>query len=957
MLTKYHAKYFAHELTKRCPSDSIQKLMISLADAQVDLNPHQVDAALFAFRSPFSRGVLLADEVGLGKTIEAGIVLSQKWAEGKRKILIIVPSSLRKQWMQELLDKFFLPSVILETASFNKEVKQGAYNPLDRREEIVICSYHFARSKEDRLREVMWDLVIVDEAHRLRNVYRSDNKIARSIRDSIDKSPKVLLTATPLQNSLMELYGLASFIDEHIFGDTKSFKEQFVNISDESVYQDLRERIKPICQRTLRRQVVEYVPYTNRLALVQEFTPGEDEQRLYDLVSEYLRRPALYALPTSQRQLITLILRKLLASSSYAIAKTLRSLVDRLETVLKKDSKIKESLKEELAEDYEELAETEDEWEEEDGKQADAVLSDEQVEAVRNEIKDLQEYTKLAESITNDAKGKVLLQALSMGFKKAQELGAERKVLIFTESRRTQEYLYRLLSESEYKDKIVLFNGTNNDDRAKAIYKRWLEKNKGTDRISGSSSADKRAALVDCFKEQAEVMIATESAAEGVNLQFCSLVVNYDLPWNPQRIEQRIGRCHRYGQKHDVVVVNFLNKKNEADRRVYELLDEKFKLFNGVFGASDEVLGSIESGVDFEKRIADIYQKCRCTDEIQAEFAALRSELEEKIDERMKLTRQKVFENLDEEVHEKLRISKEEGRQYLNKYEQWLWDITKYALDGSADFSQDDYSFNLKQNPFKSLGELSTGPYRMGQGVDPAKEHIYRLGHPIAKEIIQKSKKDKLAPAEIAFDYTNWGRQITIIKDIVNQSGVLAVFQVTVEALDVENYILFVGYKEDGTPLSDEQCFRLFSVPGRSVAEGVAVDLPREWENAFEVQKNEIFADIEERNGSFFDDEITKLDKWAEDLKKGLETEIKQLDRDIKQLKRESKKIPKLEDKLSAQRHIKDLEKKRKEKRARLFEEQDVIEERKESLIENIENRLKQRTTVEELFRIRWQVV
>ncbi len=959
MITKYHAKYFAHELTKKCPSDSIQKLMVSLADAQVDLNPHQVDAALFAFCSPFSKGVILADEVGLGKTIEAGIVLSQKWAEGKRKILIIVPSSLRKQWMQELADKFFLPSAIIETPSFNKAVKQGKVNPFDLKENIAICSYHFARNKEEYVRMVNWDLVIIDEAHRLRNVYRTDNKIAKTIRSSIETvTNKVLLTATPLQNSLMELYGLASFIDEHIFGDIKSFKEQFVRITDDGVFSDLKERIKPICKRTLRRQVLEYIQYTNRLALVQEFVPGEEEQKLYDHVSDYLRRDTLYGLPTSQRQLITLILRKLLASSAYAISKTLRSLADRLERMLKKDKELKKSLKEEISEDYEELSEIEDEWDEGDNKE-DGLLTEYEVEAVENEIKDLRDFVKLAESITHDAKGKVLIQALKMGFKKAQELGAQRKALIFTESRRTQEYLYRLLSESEYSGKIVLFNGTNSGEQAKQIYKTWLEKYKGTDRISGSATSDKRASLVDCFKDEAEIMIATESAAEGVNLQFCSLVVNYDLPWNPQRIEQRIGRCHRYGQKHDVVVVNFLNKKNAADQRVYELLDEKFKLFNGVFGASDDVLGAIESGVDFEKRISDIYQKCRRTEEIEKEFSILRAELEEKIDERMKVTRQKVFENLDEEVHEKLRISRDEGNLYLNKYEQWLWDITKHALDNYAEFHQetDGYSFYLKKNPFEHLGELPTGPYRIARNVDTSKEHIYRLGHPIAKEIIKQAKKESLNPAEISFDYSNCGKQITVIKDLVGSSGYLFVYQVTVEALEIENHIVFLGYKDSGDRLTDDQCFRLFSVPGDVVNENIPIKEEDRWQNEFEVEKNEIIQDIEERNSSFFDDEITKLDKWADDLKKGLETEIKVLDREIKQLKREAKKIPVLNEKLKAQRHIKDLEKKRKEKRARLFEEQDTVEERKEKLIETIEERLKQKTTVDQLVKIRWKVV
>src|SRR6202451_2222095 len=176
MTTVYHAKYLAHELTKRCPSDSLQKLAATLADAQVDLNPHQVEAALFAFRSPLSKGAILADEVGLGKTIEAGILLSQRGAERRRKLLIIVPANLRKQWNQELADKFFLPSVILETRTFNEQIKSGNLNPFDR-DVIIICSYHFARNKDDYIRQVDWNLVVVDEAHRLRNVYKPTNRI------------------------------------------------------------------------------------------------------------------------------------------------------------------------------------------------------------------------------------------------------------------------------------------------------------------------------------------------------------------------------------------------------------------------------------------------------------------------------------------------------------------------------------------------------------------------------------------------------------------------------------------------------------------------------------------------------------------------------------------------------------------------------------------------------------
>ncbi len=297
-LTDYHAKFIAHDLTRRCASDSIEKLTAVLSDAQVDLNPHQIEAALFAFRNPLSRGAILADEVGLGKTIEAGLLIAQTWAEQKRRVLVIVPANLRKQWSQELADKFFLPSAILENRTFNDTIKAGNLNPFQQ-DAIVICSYQFARKMEAYIRQTPWDLVVIDEAHRLRNVYKPTNKIANAIKQAIAPFRKVLLTATPLQNSLLELYGLVSIIDDFAFGDLKTYRARFTRLANDDDFNDLKERLRPICKRTLRKQVLEYVKFTNRHALVQEFVPSAEEQRLYDLVSEYLQQPTLLR-PASQ---------------------------------------------------------------------------------------------------------------------------------------------------------------------------------------------------------------------------------------------------------------------------------------------------------------------------------------------------------------------------------------------------------------------------------------------------------------------------------------------------------------------------------------------------------------------------------------------------------------------------------------------------------------------------------
>jgi len=959
-ITQYHAKYLAFELTRKHSSGDLGKLAASLQDAKVDLNPHQVEAALFAFQSPLSKGAILADEVGLGKTIEAGIILSQKWAERNRKLLIIAPANLRKQWNQELSDKFYLPSVILESKSFNDEINKRNLNPFNQ-ESIIISSFQFIKSKAMYVNIVEWDLIIIDEAHRLRNVYKTSNKIGKAIKQAIAPFNKVLLTATPLQNSLLELYGLVSIIDEYSFGDIKSFKSQYSKLADEQNFDDLKQRLGNICKRTLRRQVSIYINYTNRIAIVEEFYPYQQENELYDLVSDYLRRPSLYALPASQRQLMTLILRKLLASSTFAISGTLEALSVKLENLLRDQENLNDP---EFNFDYETYDELKDEWNDEDDEPIPPEpLTDEQIEEVKAELADLRHYKVLADAIRKNSKGEKLITALSKGFEKLQELGANQKALIFTESTRTQAYLKQILEANGYRDKIVLFNGSNNDPQSKKIYNNWIAKHKNTDRITGSRTADLRQALIDYFKNSATIMIATEAAAEGVNLQFCSLIVNYDLPWNPQRIEQRIGRCHRYGQKFDVVVVNFLNKANAADQRVYQLLDEKFKLFSGVFGASDEVLGSIESGVDFEKRIATIYQNCRTEQEISKAFDLLQQELEPDIERNIDNARKSLLENFDEEVHHKLKISLEKGKEYLNRYEQWLWSITKFYLREHAIFTDSDDSFTLKVHPFDKT-QINLGPYRLlrtnndrkKSDIDIAENtNIYRIGHPLAQQIIDACKIENTPPAKITFNYTDSGRIISVLKDLVGHTGWIQATLLTVSSFETEEFVVLSGLTDDGQELDQETCAKFFSLPG--VIENqvfVPSEIEDKFNNSLYLQKCIILEDSMQRNAKYFDDEYAKLEKWADDMKFSLEKEIKDLDAEIKLRKAEARKILDLKIKVLEQRQIKDLEKKRNEKRRHLFESQDDIDAKKEKLLNNIENRLNQEVFESSLFVVNW---
>ena len=943
----YQSKYFAYELTKRYPPDSVEKLTGAVASAQVDLNPHQVDAALFAFQSPLSKGALLADEVGLGKTIEAGLVLSQKWAERRRRILIITPSNLRKQWFQELAEKFFLPCRILEAKSYNAAMKQGQFRPFEA-PEIVICSYQFAKSKAGEVQAIAWDLVVIDEAHRLRNVYKPSNVIANTLKVALAGKDKLLLTATPLQNSLLELFGLVSFIDEHTFGDLKSFREQFANLNQEQVFETLKARLKPVCHRTLRRQVTSYIPFTKRLPLVEEFTPEESEDRLYHLVSEYLQRENLQALPIGQRSLMTLVLRKLLASSTFAIAGALTSISNRLKAKLRQQEPAR-PLEEELDEDYEALDETIEEWS--NGESVETLTETDRA-AIEQEIADLDAFAALATSIEHNAKGKALLKALDIAFIKAREFGGAEKAIIFTESRRTQDYLLRLLSDSPWHEGVVLFNGSNTDESSRHLLAEWLDRHQGSDRVTGSRTADMRSALVDYFREQGRIMIATEAGAEGINLQFCSLVVNYDLPWNPQRIEQRIGRCHRYGQKHDVVVVNFLNRKNAADQRVYELLAEKFQLFEGVFGASDEILGAIESGVDFEKRIVAIYQNCRRPEDIESAFNQLQLELSLEINASMTSTRQKLLEHFDDEVREKLKVRDEASRACLNRYERMLMQLSRFELGDHAEFI-DDSSFRLKALPFPATAiplDLYELPRRSGDA------HLYRLNHPLAEALLAQAKSRDLPPAEIHFNYGRHDGKVSQLEPFIGKAGWLTLSLFSIESLDqAEDHLIFAASTDKGEILAEELAARLFTMPG-SLVKHIQDPPPVLLETHLQQRRTAIQRNVSERNARFFAAEADKLDGWADDLKAGLEREIKELDRQIKEVRRATNTALTLEEKLAGQKQIKVLESQRNQKRRSLFEAQDEVDRQRDELIAQIEGKLQQQVNSISLFTMRWMV-
>ncbi|WP_428065629.1 SNF2-related protein [Candidatus Proelusimicrobium volucris] len=978
------AQYLAQLLTLKNPANSVTKLGRSVLNSTIDLTPHQIDAALFAFQNPLSKGAILADEVGLGKTIEAGLVISQLWAENKRKILCITPASIRKQWQGELSDKFFIDSFILDTKTYKQCQKEGNELPFNQKDKVVICSYQYARRMERDIALVDWDLVVIDEAHRLRNVYRSDNKIARSIQKSTAQRKKLLLTATPLQNSLLELYGLVSFVDERIFGNLESFKAQFIQHSDvfddipvlsddakttaqmraERLFNDLKQRIAPIAHRTLRRQVQQYVRYTKRSSITIDFTPSDDELELYEKVSEYLRKPS-FGVSSSNNALLMLVIRKILASSSFAISDTLGKLIERLK-------KVRETQYPEpdvnLAEDFESLEELQDDWAEAGDPQAGCVYPfpksskglslKEKVhvrEMITDEINQLEDYRKLAKSITENAKGNALLQGIELAFSQAKQLGSPRKVLVFTESRRTQQYLKELLDKNGFADCTLTLNGTNTDPASKALLKQWKERHQTDGKITGIVSADTRAAILEEFKDRAQILLATESGAEGLNMQFCNVVVNYDLPWNPQRIEQRIGRCHRYGQNYDVVVINFLNTANAADKRVLELLKNKLNLFDGVFGSSDPVLGALESGVDIEKAIADIFQKCRTEQEIQQAFDNLQTQLSDTIAQATSQTKSKIFDNFDEDVQKRIKgLDKALGD--LTQYESYMLAFLQAVLGKSFSYDPNTHSVFITTPKLPFWQKEWSGTYSLKQSLVSTRP--LHLNLPMMQALLQYVLQQKPQEEQITFDYTHSGKNLAMVKHLVGKSGYLRLVKMTVSALDTTEYLLFSMCTDSGKDLTPEYAQKLFkTLP--VAAEPIQIgDNPRHYLlDACESRKKQVLDQISQENSQYFDAEMDKLDQWADDLKNDLEREIKDLDKEIKALKKLNRETTALQEKLSLGRQQKEKEDLRRQKRARLFDEQDEISRRKDHILDDLQQRLQNNVTEQEIFIIGWKVI
>jgi uncharacterized membrane-anchored protein YhcB (DUF1043 family) len=636
-------RYLAERLVRLRRADEHQRYASSQRQGRIDPNPHQIDAVIFALKRIPEGGCILADEVGLGKTIEAGLVMAQLRAEGAAsRILLIVPKPLLGQWQDELYRLFGIHAV-------EGRMERGGFSGAG----VFLVGREIAGSERGAviLRDSeLFDLCVIDEAHEVfANIYRRFDKdgnytpdspearTADRVRSFLRQTPALLLTATPIQNNLTELWGLVQYVEPTgtLLGNLRTFRDVFCDGDDRLLVpgqdHELRRRIETVVQRTLRRQAQEFLdrPFVARHAQIFEYSMTLEEKSLYDDVTAYLLEPQLFAFRGNQRRLLLIGFHRLMGSSVPALAASLRKVAERLNGMLSGgrpesttallDDLEDEDLELELEADGNDVPE---------------------LPGVEAELQRVRDFIARSESLPRDSKAEKLLEVMRV-------IGARppdrRRVVIFTESLRTQAYLEQLLIKRGGLDpeSITLFRGVNDSLRAAMALERWQNEIGSAlpPYQRPSRSVAIRLALVHEFKTRSLIFISTEAGAKGLNLQFCDTIINFDLPWNPQRIEQRIGRCHRYGQEHDVTVINFLAADNEAQRLTFEILSRKLDLFGKVLDASDVVLHEPSTdapetlagalGSDFEVRLRRIYERARAVAEIEAELRRLREEMDE----------------------------------------------------------------------------------------------------------------------------------------------------------------------------------------------------------------------------------------------------------------------------------------------------------------------------------------
>jgi adenine-specific DNA-methyltransferase len=878
----FNQRILAEDLVRVRRPDDRERYAAAQRQARIDPNPHQIDAVIFALRRIREGGCILADEVGLGKTIEAGLVVAQSRAEGAQRVLLIVPKSLIGQWQSELLNLFGIEARENEASFF----APGVY----------LVGREFAGSERGAVplgASPPFDLAVIDEAHEIfaglhkrygrDGVYdeTSDEALmAHRVRGFLRSTPVLLLTATPMQNSLAELWGLVQYVEPTgtLLGDIATFRKVFCAEDDRTLVpgqeHELKRRLAMVQRRTLRRQAQEFLdrPFTQRHCRLYEYAMSDAERSLYDDVTEYLLEPSLYAFAGRQRRLLLIGFHRRMASSLSALAASLENVASRLRRLQGEVGSNDTAIN--VFRDLEEEHEIEESSEEPSPPINRAALA--------AELARVEDFIARARSLPLDAKARSFQDAIKVILDLGRDGRGSGKAVVFTESITTQEYLRQLLlAIGLEEDEITLFRGVNDSERAQQAYARWQQE-EGARLPSGtrpSREVGVRLALVHEFRTRSKVLICTEAGAKGLNLQFCETVINYDLPWNPQRIEQRIGRCHRYSQERDVTVVNFIATDNEAHRLTFEILSQKLDLFGLVLDASDHVLHEPRTdapelmvsalSVEFESDLRSIYSRSRTIDEVTREIAALRdkiSERREAFEREYERTSQIIESRFDESVRKVFKRLRQDLSDSLADFDRDLADLVDgYLKARGIAFRRSDEAgrvvFDIAHGAALPVEVGDGGRFATGDGRGLTHAESLNLLHPLVQAAVAAAR--------------TWsgGGQLTLqllpgsppeLAALGGKAGVMRVVLVDYIGLEPVQRLV-AGAVVGGTPIDPSLAAQLLCL---RATDRQAFEVPVEAQWLDDAVDEAVFVDqrqVEEGEQTHFEQAIGQLERFVED--------------------------------------------------------------------------------------------
>ena len=820
------------DLVRRRAPDEGRRYAASQRRGRIDPNPHQLDAVVFALRRIPDGGCILADEVGLGKTIEAGLIISQLMAEGLRRVLLIVPKALLGQWKAELFDLFGI------------DARQVEADPDSLRGDgVLLVHREFAGGSKGA--PLLWgsdpfDLVVIDEAHEVfsglhkrfdkNGQYDDDSSKAQSagrVRELIrrHRAPVLLLTATPIQNRLTELWGLVQYVDPEgtLLGNLATFRELFCAGGDRQVVEDqvpqsCGRRLGYVLQRTLRRQAQEFleVPFTARTARLQAFEMSADELALYDEISAWLLNPELASFRGTNGHLLLIGFLRMMGSSLPAFAASLNKVAHRIEGLLENTREGNERAREATCVVMEDL-------EEETQQATDDVPPDVPPatlhEKLKKELNEVRGFVDRIDALPRlDSKARCLLDTVRRVRSGKHAEHQSGKVIIFTESLTTQDYLRDILVEDGVPlEEITLFRGQNVGARVKQALQAWSHAVESRLPVESRPTRDvaRRLALVHEFRESSSVFISTEAGAKGLNLQFCETLINYDLPWNPQRIEQRIGRVHCYGQKRPVTIINFIARGNEAHELIYKILSEKLELFGTVLAASDEVLH--ESGVGeqslvsavgmgLERSLGEIYAGASSMAEVAARLRELDDSLGQQraaFDEEQARTADLIEARLDEAVRTVFKKYKDTLSHDLAELDRDLDIILHAFLDArGVDFERREETERVVYETERSEAlpgvYAAGGTVSIGPSTDASDGSILHVGHPLIAAAVDEARGATGASQCVRIGFEG-GRVPEGVAQLVGTRGRAVLSKIRYQGLEAVDHLVWTAVVEGTT--------------------------------------------------------------------------------------------------------------------------------------------------------------